>query len=275
MYLFFPQWQGSGERDAVYHGARLLRDTLESKINFAEVPVKPLHPLTLEQNIWGRGVLMEQLDQACTILKEADPSHIFLVGGDCSGEIAPVSFLQQQYQGDLALVWFDAHADMNTPDSSPSKTMHGMPLRTLLGEGDDEMIHSMFSSLSPHQVFLAGARELDPDEERYIEAYYVSVFSPENLAQNPQKLVDEIRSEGFNNVYIHIDFDVLDPSVFPYTEYPTAGGLSIDQLMTVLEKLRDTFQVVGFSMVELAPGDNPSLDAIKPLLDLFASLADS
>jgi hypothetical protein len=53
MDLFFPQWQGSGATDEVYHGALLLRDTLRPKMGFVEVPVKPLHPLELEQNIWG------------------------------------------------------------------------------------------------------------------------------------------------------------------------------------------------------------------------------
>jgi arginase len=275
MYLFFPQWQGSGVTDEVYHGALLLREALRSKMDFVDVPVKPLHPLALEQNIWGRAALLEQLAQACAILKQHNPSHIFSVGGDCAGEIAPVSFLNHYYKGDLAVVWFDAHADMNTPESSPSKTLHGMPLRTLLGEGDTQIVQSMFSTLSPRQVFLVGAREFDPDEKRYIQQHDVNVFSPERLAQNIQDLTDTIAAAGFRNIYIHLDFDVFDPAEFPHTAFPTAGGLSIRQLLTIVENLRDAFQVVGVSLVELAPDENPSLAAIAPLLDLYTTLAAS
>jgi len=275
MDLFFPQWQGSGATDEVYHGAHLLRDTLGPEMDFVEVPVKPLHPLELEQNIWGRAVLLQQLTQANALLEKISPSSIFSVGGDCTVEIAPVSFLNQRYQGDLALVWFDAHADMNTPESSPSKTLHGMPLRTLLGEGDTDMVQGMFSTLSPPQVFLVGAREFDPDEERYIQQHDVKVFSPERIAQNILSLTDAVTKAGFTHVYIHLDFDVFDPSEFPYTAFPTAGGLSIRQLLTVVENLRDKFQIVGFSLVELAPDENPSLAAITPLLDLYTSLAAS
>lgn len=275
MDLFFPQWQGSGATDDVYHGALLLRDTLRSKMDFVEVPVKPLHPLELEQNIWGRAVLLQQLTQANALLEKISPSSIFSVGGDCAGEIAPLSFLNHYYQGDLAVVWFDAHADMNTPESSPSKTLHGMPLRTLLGEGDAQFVQSMFSTLSPRQVFLVGAREFDPDEDRYIQQHDVKVFSPQRIAQNIQDVTDTITAAGFRHVYIHLDFDVFDPSEFPYTAFPTAGGLSIRQLLTVVENLRNNFQVVGFSLVELSPDENPSLTAIAPLLDLYTSLASS
>jgi arginase len=275
MDLLFPQWQGSGATDEVYHGALLLRETLRSKMEFVEVPVKPLHPLELEQNIWGRAVLLEQIAQACAILKQHNPSSIFSVGGDCTVEIAPVSFLNQHYQGDLAVVWFDAHADMNTPESSPSKTLHGMPLRTLLGEGDAQFVQNMFSTLSPSQVFLAGAREFDPDEEGYIQQHGVNVFSPQRIAQSIQDLTDTITAAGFRHIYIHLDFDVFDPAEFPYTAFPTAGGLSVRQLLTVVENLRHAFQVVGFSLVELVPDDNPSLAAIAPLLDLYTTLATS
>jgi len=267
MDLFFPQWQGSGATDEVYHGARLLRDHLSPPISFVDVPVQPLHPLTLEQNIWGRAVLIEQLSAARAILQQHDPSHIFSVGGDCAGEIASVSFLNAKYQGDLAVVWMDAHADMNTPASSPSKTLHGMPLRTLLGEGDASLLERAFSTLSPRQVFLVGTREFDPDEEHYIQQHQVSVL---NDPQAFQGLADQITSAGFRQVYIHLDFDVLDPGIFPYTTAPSANGLSINRLMAILEALHRAFEVVGFSLLELAAAEPSSLTVIQPILDFYA-----
>ncbi len=275
MYLFFPQWQGSGPTDEVYHGARLLRESLPTKLDFVDVPVTPLHAVALEDNIWGYPALVDQLQAACSILKGHNPDAIFAIGGDCAGEIAPVSFLNQHYQGDLAVIWMDAHADMNTPASSPSKTLHGMPLRTLLGEGDSQMVKSMFSPLSPRQVFLVGTREFDPDEERYIQRHQVKGYSPSDLARNPQNLMDQIEDAGFHNLYIHLDLDVLDPAVFPYTNFPSPDGLTVPQLMTVLEMLCDHFHVTGFSLLELAPREHTSLTGIAPILDLFTHLSES
>lgn len=275
MYLFFPQWQGSGPTDEVYHGARLVRDSLPATIPFVDVPVTPLHSIWLEHDIWGYPALMDQLKSACAILRDGNPATVFSVGGDCACELAPVSYLNERYAGDLAVIWFDAHADMNTPESSTSKKLHGMPLRTLLGEGDAQMIETAFTPLSPQQVFLLGAREFDPDEERYIRENHVRVFSPQLLAEQPGQVADVVANAGFNNIYIHLDVDVLDPSVFPYTAYPTPNGLTVPQLMVLLEALRSRFQVVGFSLLELVPGENPSLDGIAPLLALFASLAES
>jgi arginase len=173
----------------------------------------------------------------------------------------------------MGVVLFAAHPVFQPADSSPSGMFHGMPLRTLLGEGDSQIVASMFSNLQPNQVFLAGAREFDPDEERYIQAHQVSVFSPDTLAQNPQHVVDAIANGGFNNVYIHLDFDVLDPAQFPFTDFPAANGVDMPELITVLDMLRDHFKIVGFSLLELVAGENPSLAPLQPLFDWYTSHA--
>ena len=93
---------------------------------------------------------------------------VVTVGGTCGVEAAPVAYLNEQYDGDLAIVWFDAHGDLNAPATSPSGHFHGMVLRTLLGEGPHEYVGELRRPLRPAQLFLAGTRDLDPEESAYI-----------------------------------------------------------------------------------------------------------
>ena len=95
------------------------------------------------------------------------PQRIFTIGGTCGGELAPVAYLNAHYRGDLAVVWLDAHADLNTPESSPSGRFHGMVLRTLLGAGPESLVSLVSRRLAPQQIVLAGVRDFDRDEATF------------------------------------------------------------------------------------------------------------
>lgn len=99
----------------------------------------------------GYKEVLKQLKNACTLIDGVKPDTIFTVGGDCGVELLSVSYLNKRYNGALAVIWFDAHGDLNTPASSPIKKFHGMPLRALLGEGDEEIVRQCFSKLKAGQ----------------------------------------------------------------------------------------------------------------------------
>ncbi len=91
--------------------------------------------LTTIDNIKCFEPILEQTKFFKEIIIDSKPDKISTIGGDCAVEIMPISYLNKIYQEDLCIIYIDAHADLNTPESSPSKAFHGMPLRTLLGEG--------------------------------------------------------------------------------------------------------------------------------------------
>jgi arginase len=155
--------------------------------------------------------------------------------------------------GDLAVVWLDAHADLNTPTSSPSGTLHGMGLRVLLGEADPDILGQAFSTLDPQQVLLAGVRAVDPPERVYIQAQGLMHLGVEALTRDPQDLIEIVRARGYRHVYVHLDLDVLDPSTFASLGWPTPDGLRIDALRQVLVALRPAFDVTGVCMTEYLP----------------------
>lgn len=278
LYLFFPQWEGSGETD-VYKGAMILRHLLKPRIPFTEIAVELAHELGAEHDIIGYPHLLRYAQQAHHLLKATNPRRIFALGGDCGIDMVPISFLNKRYDGDLAVIWLDAHADSNTPQSSPSKTFHGMALRALLGEGVSELLASSFSTLLPRQIFLAGVRDLDLPERQFLTQVQMSSFSSEQLTAHTHEIASAIKKQGFSHVYLHIDVDVLDPVAFPsinaLSRYPTPGGIDMQTLRHIHHTVTSSLSSVGWSLVEAIPPQEGHTDALEQLAALYAQASPS
>lgn len=269
--ILFPQWQGSGITNELYHGAMLIHDRLKDRGRFFQVPVSLERTLTVENKILGYSPILQQLSKAREIIWQHSRDRLFVIGGDCSIDIAPISFLNRKYDRDLAIIWIDAHADLNTPASSPSHHFHGMPLRVLLGEGDAKIVELSDSVLSPSQVFLVGARDFDPPEKNYIQQKNISLFTPEKIQDNSQNLIEAIANYGCQNIHIHCDLDAIEPLEFPWVKCPAANGLSRESIGELLQKLDSRFNLVGFSITEFAPSAEQGLEEIPGFIDkMFA-----
>lgn len=265
--IFFPQWQGSGDSNDLYFGAIEIYDLYLKENEFISIDVCCHERLGIRNNILGLDAIVGNLEQVADLLNREKPKKIFSVGGDCGIELSPVSYLNKVYNKDLAVLWFDAHGDLNTPLSSPSGHFHGMPLRCLLGDGDEEVLNHCFSHIGPGQVILAGMRELDPAEEEYIRINDISTVSDDQMINSKDIIVDQIRSKHLRNVYVHVDLDVLDPDSFPYSKCPVNGGITKQQLLEQLNKIYDSFNVVGFSIVEYLSADSNGKHDIGNLVD--------
>ncbi len=138
-----------------------------------------------------------------------------------------------------------------------------MPLRILLDEGDKILREMIFSKLNPTQIFLAGVRKLDTPEEKYIKANNINILSVENLLGKDSSLSGLIQARGFEKIYIHIDLDVLDPNEFPSVKCPTIQGLSSENLFNLIRQLKNTFSVVGASIVEFSPREEKNIETVK------------
>jgi arginase family enzyme/very-short-patch-repair endonuclease len=179
---------------------------------------------------------------------ETFDEHTVTVGGDCGVEVAPIEAALAVHGDGLVVVWFDAHGDLNTPESSPSGAFHGMVLRTLLGEGPAELAPRR--TLRPAQVVLAGVRALDPAEKAYAEENKITQVEPAALASLPAVVTAMLPRA----VYVHIDLDVLDPTRFASVGTPEPGGVTPEDLVTAVRALTDRFPVAGLSITEYEPG---------------------
>lgn len=269
--LFFPQWQGSGRLE-LYQAAQMLYDALHEKIPLTCIPTSLTYSLTITENILGHSQILSQLIEARRVVESRNPARILTIGGDCGVEIAPVSFLNKKYNQSLAVIWLDAHSDLNTPDSSPSAHFHGMPLRVLLGEGDPTIVSLAFSILRPEQVFLVGARELDLAEKHYVKHQNLSTISAQAINEKSnESFFLSLKNAGFKQLYIHLDLDVIEPTEFPHIACPTPNGISINKLKNLLMGLKNNFDIVGFSLLEFLP-NHPKHTALSDLLSFFESL---
>jgi len=246
--LLLPEWQAYGVDAAVAHAARALAATFPVG-SFVEVDAPLAEPLPLEAGVIGLQALARQARLTLDTLADARPARIFTIAGTCGAELGPVAYLNARYRGDLAVVWLDAHGDLNTPETSPSAHFHGMVLRTLLGAGPDALVGLLPRRLSANQVILAGVRDLDRDEILFASDAAVTRLSPADLLV-PDRVTGRVRATGFTKVYVHLDLDVLDPVEFPDTLMQTPGGPTIDQVVDTIRHLDASFDVVGFSVVE-------------------------
>ena len=247
--LLFPQWQGSGPVNALYHSAVALAETCP-RTCFTPVPVPEYESLRVTNGILGYESIVSQMADAADIVRQANPGFILTIGGDCGIEPVPASWLNRRHGGDFTLIWLDAHADLNTPDTSPSGDYHGMPLATLMGMGDKILGNTCFSALRPDQVILAGVRTMDPAEARYTKENKITRVTVRDMETDISALTRAVKEKGDNPVYIHIDLDVLDPGAYPYIRHPEPGGLMPQTLTAVLENLKTACTMTGLGLME-------------------------
>jgi len=270
MRLYFPEWQGYASHDGSAHGARILLGHVRGDLDFTDVEVSSETELPTEAGIVGRDAVVRNTRACLEVLQRHEPRGIFTLGGTCGIELGPVSYLNELHRGDMAVVWLDAHGDLNTPATSPSGHFHGMALRTLLGEGDPELVSLCLSSLNPEQVFLVGVRDLDPAEKGFVAASGLKVLDVDITGDD---LVGEIEHSGFANVYVHLDLDVLEPRDFEEVIYPVPEGMRLERLLEVLRALGDRLTVVGSSLLEFVPGPTPHLDELARIVDALEGRA--
>ena len=163
------------------------------------------------------------------------PERPLVLGGCCCAHIGAVEGLAAR-TGRLALVWFDAHGDLNTPESSPSGNLWGMPLRMLLDSG----------AVEPQDVILLGSRSLDPPEREYVASI--------GLRTDAGEL--ESALDGAEGVYVALDVDSLDSAeISPFM--PEPGGLSVAEVEVLLRRVAERSPILGagFSALTAEPGN--------------------
>ena len=174
----------------------------------------------------------ESLTEQNLALAAALPERPVVLGGCCCTHVGAVEGLGTRYDR-LAVVWFDAHGDLNTPESSPSGNLWGMPFRMLLDSG----------TVHPADAVLVGARNLDPPEVEFI------------AASGLRTGVDEVEGalEGADAVYVAFDADVLDPEDEVVCFMPEPGGFTVVEVLALLRRIAAQRPVAGIGVTGLAP----------------------
>ena len=173
----------------------------------------------------------------------------------------------------LGVIWADAHGDMNTPDTSGSGNVHGMPLAALLGQPPEELSSiGTPPSLRPEHTVLVGIRNLDDREKDQIRAAGVHVFTMKDVDRDGIARVAEraiaLASEGTGGLHVSFDLDVCDPSVAPGVGTPVRGGFDYREAHMLMELVADSQRLVALDLVEV----NPTLDVRNTTAELAVEL---
>ncbi len=188
-----------------------------------------------------------------------------VIGGDHSIAMGTVSGLAAHFkkkQQSIGLIWFDAHGDMNLPETSPSGNIHGMPLAHLLGYGDEELssILNMSPAVNPKNVVLLGIRDVDRVERKFIRESGIKVFTMRDIDElgmsEVSKQALEFVNAGTAGFHVSFDLDGCDPDVIPGTGTLVPGGVSYREAHLLLEECASNGRMTSMEVVEL----NPFLD---------------
>ena len=186
-----------------------------------------------------------------------------VLGGDHSLAIGSIAGTIRKFGDNLGLIWIDAHADINTDETSPTGNIHGMPIASLLGLGSKALTDiAKNQRIAADKVMIIAARDIDSGEEMIISENNVSLLKMSQISQEGIesicKQVNEIISGwGVDNIHLSIDIDSLDSELVPGTGTPVADGLTVDELNKLIDTIMATRKVKCADVVEL----NPMLDS--------------
>ncbi|MFT4219436.1 MAG: arginase family protein [Microbacterium sp.] len=269
-FVIVPQWQGSPSSRAMMlmDGAQAIAGDLpRSACVTLDVPLEAGESLdTGVPRYSALSRIRTALDQA--LGGRAEP--VVVVGGDCGVSVAAIGAVAAR-EPSLAVVWFDAHPDLNTPSTSPSGAFSGMALSAVLGDGPSGLSLPV-GAVPRSRVVLAGARAFDAAETQRA-AELAAVLSPDALT-DPRALVDAVAATGATAVFVHVDLDALDPAALTGVTSPVPFGLDVPSLVAAISALRDAFPLAGSTIAGFAPSSPAAaVDDMGAILRVVGSLA--
>ena len=266
--LIYPQWQGGditrwipeiGDAGVAargyYLGAQLL-DFL-SPDNGMEALTVPVRVDKCERvstdGILDRDDIAIQTKSALDMLDVANPDRIVTLGGECSVSVVPFTWLARKYEGDVAMVWIDAHPDITLPGDVYAG-YHAMAVTACMGIGDEKIMSLLPARIVPEKILFVGLRDWERDEiKKRQEQYGIKHLAPADVADDSSKLVDWIRSCGASKVVIHFDMDVLDPAEIIAAVGVVPDGMKIAEVVRVINDIAAEKDIVGLTVAEPMP----------------------
>jgi arginase len=229
---------------------------------------------------------LAQIAAACALLAGrveealADGRLPVVLGGDHSVAVGTVSgagrFFRSRGQS-IGLIWLDAHADMNTPDTSPSGNIHGMPLACISGMGPAELsdLCGYRPKVDPRNTVIVGLRDVDQLEKPHVRDSGVRAFTMRDIDERGLRSVMEeairIASDGVSGFHLSLDMDFVDPAHAPGVGTPVRGGATYREAHLAMEMICDSRRMVSMEIVEV----NPVIDERNRTAELAVELAMS
>jgi arginase len=229
---------------------------------------------------------LKEITDTCTALADlvdktlTDGRIPVVLGGDHSVAVGTISGVAQHFRRKnqrVGLIWIDAHSDINTPDTSPSGNVHGMPLGAIMGLGPAELanIYDFSPKVDPDNCVLVGIRDVDIHEKENIRRAGVEVFTMRDIDERGMRTVMEealrIAGRGTAGYHVSLDMDWVDPEDAPGVGTPVWGGATYREAHLAMEIIADHGRMLSFEIVEV----NPVIDDHNQTAELAVELAIS
>ena len=251
---------------------------VEDKGNLpAAIPETEHHADDSQKYIHEIARVCRKLYSTCLSSLEAGALPV-VIGGDHSlaaGSVAAsADFVRKTTSKPLGLIWVDAHGDMNTPQTTTTGNVHGMPLAALLGSEPSSLASIGTSpSVTPRHTVLLGIRNLDEEEKARIRASGVHVFTMKDIDRDGIARVAEraiaLASENTGGLHVSFDLDACDPTVAPGVGTPVRGGFNYREAHMIMELVADSRRLTALDLVEV----NPTLDLRNATAEFATELA--
>ncbi|PKK40412.1 Arginase [Clostridiaceae bacterium JG1575] len=205
----------------------------------------------------------------------------FNIGGDHALGMGSLAGISCALGNEVGVLWIDAHADINTPQTSPSGNSHGMPLAVSMGEGLEELcnLHFKGQKVHPNNCFIIGARSVDDGEVALIDRLGINVWYMEELRERGmaaiiRELFTILDQRGLKDLHLSYDIDSLDMSLVPGTGTPVPNGMNLDESQELISAILQSGKVRSIDFVEFNPKrdheDQVTLHSCLTMLRAFA-----
>ncbi|KLV23237.1 arginase [Niallia circulans] len=239
---------------------------------------RPETIIDVQSNLRNLHLIAEKNQMLAEMVDKIIQSKSFplVLGGDHSIAIGTLAGVSKHYTN-LGVIWYDAHGDLNTAETSPSGNIHGMPLAVSLGYGHELLTNILGTSpkIKPEHVVIIGARSLDEGERRLIKELGIKVFTMHEIdrlgmTKVMESTIDYLK-EKTDGVHLSLDLDGLDPNDAPGVGTPVPGGISYRESHLAMEMLAESGLITSAEFVEV----NPILDERNKTASLAVALMGS
>lgn len=243
------------------------------------VAIKPASPIIEGTNLKNLDEVTRVNTELChrvdAVMKEG--RFPLVLGGDHSIAIGTIAGVLQN-KSNLGVIWFDAHGDINTAETSPSGNIHGMPVAVALGLGHERLtaIGGVENKLNTNNIVFVGCRDLDQGERKMLKELGITVFTMHEIDKlGMPEVIDraiKIASEGTDGIHVSFDLDSMDPIFVQGTGTRVPGGLTYRESHFALEMIALTERVVSAEFVEVNPIIDHKNETAKTAVALIGSL---
>lgn len=205
-----------------------------------------------------------------------------VVGGDHSLGLGSISGASKYFEN-MAVIWVDAHGDINDQYTSPSGHIHGMPLAGAMNVGHNSLrdLYYKGQKVKPENVYIIGARDLDPGEVELVDNLNINLYEMEDIRKSSlenvlKEVIEKIKSSNVDGVHLSFDIDSLDPSIVPGTGTPVKDGFTLEEGKLILKDILGSKFVTSMDFVEFNPKldnkENKTLETCIELIQFFSKL---